>query len=120
MSVFEQVVTGKIAVIEQPGATVARLSGHVDAAVREQAGVALVGALNRDVPLVLDLTRVRSMDADGIAFVVQCCTIGAEEGLRVTLRGAPPVVTEVLTLLRDDDTLQSTCAEPHRTPSNID
>ncbi|WP_407343287.1 STAS domain-containing protein [Pengzhenrongella phosphoraccumulans] len=100
----------RISVIEEIGSTVAVLRGDVDSELRSQAGEALAIALDRGLPLILDLTDVRSVDSVGIAFVIQCCTIGNEEGLCVMLRNPPPAVSEVLGLLGLDHTFDETIA----------
>lgn len=88
-------------------ATVAHLVGDINDGLRRRAGEALSRVLDRGLPLVLDLRKVRSIDATGIAFVVQCCTIGRDEGLRVTLLEPPPVIVDVLRLIG----LEHTCHE---------
>lgn len=90
---------GGITVTERPDATVAHLWGDIDEALRHEAGNALARALDRDLPIVLDAGRVRFIDSTGIAFLIQFCTIGREEGLSVTLQDPPAVVTEVLGML---------------------
>ena len=90
---------GGITVVETPQATVANLWGEIDDALRQQAGTALARALDRGLPVVLDASRVEFIDSAGIAFLIQFCTIGREEGLAVTVQDPPAVVTEVLELL---------------------
>ncbi|NTW38640.1 MAG: STAS domain-containing protein [Cellulomonadaceae bacterium] len=90
---------GGITLIERPGATVARLWGEVDDALREQASAALARALDRDLPVVLDAGDITFIDSTGIAFLVQFCRIGREEGFPVTLRNPPAVVRDVLEIL---------------------
>jgi anti-anti-sigma factor len=90
---------GGITVTETPDETIAHLWGQVDNALREQAGTVLSRALDRDLPVVIDTSRVDFIDSAGIAFLIQFCTIGREEGMRVVLHDPPPVVSEVLELL---------------------
>jgi anti-anti-sigma factor len=78
---------------------VAHLWGEIDDALRQQAGSVLARALDRDLPVVLDTSRVEFIDSAGIAFLIQLCTIGREEGLTVTLKDPPPVVSEVIEIL---------------------
>ena len=99
---------GGITVVERPHATVAHLWGEIDESRRQQAGAALARALDRGLPVVLDTSRVEFIDSAGIAFLVQLCTIGRDEGLAVTLVDPPRVLVEVLTMLAvpelsDDD-----------------
>lgn len=90
---------GGITVTETTDATTAYLWGEIDDALREQASTALARALTRNLPVVLDAGQVRFIDSTGIAFLIQFCRIGQEEGLEVTLRNAPPIVTDVLEML---------------------
>lgn len=90
---------GGITVTEAPEATVAHLWGEIDDALRQQAGSVLARALDRNLPVVLDTSRVEFIDSAGIAFLIQLCTIGREEGLTVTLKDPPPVVSEVIEIL---------------------
>ncbi|MFC8923972.1 STAS domain-containing protein [Cellulosimicrobium sp. NPDC057127] len=91
--------TGGIRLIEEPGASVVDMWGEIDVALRSEASAALANALERDVPVVIDTSKVTFMDSTGIAFLVQFYTIGSEEGLSVTLRNPPSVVTDVLEML---------------------
>ncbi len=93
------VETGGIRLIEEPGASVVDMWGEIDVALRSEASAALANALERDVPVVIDTSKVTFMDSTGIAFLVQFYTIGSEEGLSVTLRNPPSVVTDVLEML---------------------
>ncbi|MBC7290225.1 MAG: STAS domain-containing protein [Actinotalea sp.] len=90
---------GGITVTETPEATVAHLWGEIDDALRQQAGAVLARALDRNLPIVLDTGRVEFIDSAGIAFLIQLCTIGREEGLAVTLHDPPAVVSEVIEML---------------------
>ncbi|MCL3860689.1 STAS domain-containing protein [Actinotalea sp. K2] len=90
---------GGISLTERHDSTVVHLWGEIDDALRHQAGTALAEALDRDRPVVLDAGRVTFIDSTGIAFLIQFCTIGREEGLAVTLREPPPIVTDVLEML---------------------
>jgi len=91
--------TGGIRLVEEPGASVVHMWGEIDVALRSEASAALANALQRDVPVVIDTSEVTFMDSTGIAFLVQFYTIGSEEGLSVTLRNPPSVVTDVLEML---------------------
>ena len=91
--------TGGIRLLEEPEASVVDMWGEIDVALRSEASAALANALERDVPVVIDTSKVTFMDSTGIAFLVQFYTIGSEEGLSVTLRNPPTVVTDVLGML---------------------
>lgn len=84
--------------------------GEIDGALRPDASAALARALDRDLPVVIDTSRVSFIDSTGIAFLVQFYTIGREEGLQVSLRNPPAVVSDVLAMLGVDEFLNRTPA----------
>ena len=90
---------GGITVMEAPSVTTARLWGEIDEALRDQASSALVRALDRGLPVVIETSEVTFIDSTGIAFLIQFCRIGREEGLKVVLADPPPLVTDVLSML---------------------
>ena len=104
--------SGGIDLVRGADASVVELWGEIDAALRTEAGQALAGALERDLPVVVDATRVNFIDSAGVAFLVQLCTLGRDEGLAVSLRNPPAVVAEVLHLVGCDGVI---CDE--RTPA---
>ncbi|WP_250445582.1 STAS domain-containing protein [Actinotalea sp. C106] len=90
---------GGITVHETADSTIARLWGEIDEALRHEAGAALSRTLDRNLSVVIDTRDVTFIDSTGIAFLIQFCTVGREEGLTVSLADPPAVVTEVLDLL---------------------
>lgn len=98
--------TGGIRLTEQADISVVDMWGEIDVALRSEASAALANALDRDLPVVIDTSRVTFMDSTGIAFLVQFYTIGTEEGLSVTLRNPPSVVTDVLEMLGVNEMLR--------------
>ena len=96
---------GGIHLNEEVGHSVVDMWGEVDGALRPEASVALASALDRDLPVVIDTSRVTFIDSTGIAFLVQFYTIGREEGLEVTLRNPPAVVSDILAMLGVDEFL---------------
>lgn len=94
---------GGIDLVQTANASVVQMWGEIDAALRSEASAALAGALETDLPVVVDATRVQFIDSAGVAFLVQLCALGRDEGLDVTLRNPPEVVAEVLRLVGADD-----------------
>ncbi|WP_024287978.1 STAS domain-containing protein [Cellulomonas sp. KRMCY2] len=90
---------GGITVVEQADCTVAHLWGEIDESLRDQASTALMRALDRDLPVVLDTSEVRFIDSTGVAFLIQFCRVGRDDGLSVRLHEPPQVVTDVLEML---------------------
>ncbi|MCA5894989.1 STAS domain-containing protein [Isoptericola sp. NEAU-Y5] len=99
MTVSSEARTGGIALVERPGASVVELWGEIDITLRNEAGAALAGAFQRDLPVVVDTSRVTFIDSAGVAFLVQLCRIGRDEGLNVTVYRPPQVVRETLHML---------------------
>ena len=93
---------GGIRLTEELQFSVVDMWGEIDGALRPQASLALASALDRDLPVIIDTSRVTFMDSTGIAFLVQFYTIGREEGLPVSLRNPPTVVSDVLAMLGVD------------------
>lgn len=99
MTLTHGMETGGISLLERPDCSVVDMWGEIDIALRNEAGAALAGAFQRDLPVVVDTSRVTFIDSAGIAFLVQLCRIGQEEGLEVSLRCPPPAVEDVLRML---------------------
>lgn len=99
MNDADLLTSGTITITERPDKTVAHLRGNVDVTLRESAGAALLRILDRNRPVILDASEIRSIDSAGIAFLIQCCTIARDEGLHVTLFSPPAPVRDVLALL---------------------
>ncbi|WP_125777411.1 STAS domain-containing protein [Antribacter gilvus] len=104
--------TGGIALEETPDASLVNMWGEIDVALRGEAGAALANALEREVPVVIDTSRVTFIDSTGIAFLVQLYTFGTREGLQVRLLEPPTVVADVLEMLGVDSVFAQTSG-PH-------
>ena len=107
--------SGGIDLVRTGTASVVRMWGEIDAALRSEASAALAGALERDLPVVVDATRVDFIDSAGVAFLVQLCALGRDEGLAVSLRNPPQVVADVLRLVGADEYITDD-RTPDRTP----
>ncbi len=105
---------GGIELVRTAHASVVQMWGEIDAALRSEASAALSGALEKDLPVVVDATRVQFIDSAGVAFLVQLCAIARDEGLEVTLRNPPEVVAEVLRLVGAEEYIADD--EPRGTP----
>ncbi|QAY62947.1 STAS domain-containing protein [Xylanimonas allomyrinae] len=87
--------SGGIDLVRTADASVVQMWGEIDAALRSEASAALAGALESNLPVIVDATRIGFIDSAGVAFLVQLCTVGQDEGLSVTVRNPPPAVAEV-------------------------
>lgn len=99
MTLTSQVRAGGIALSEGPRATMVTLWGEIDIALRNEASAALAGAFQRDLPVVVDASRVTFIDSAGVAFLVQLCRIGRDEGMQVSLHDPPEAVRTMLRTL---------------------
>ena len=63
VTVSSEARTGGIALVERPGASVVELWGEIDITLRNEAGAALAGAFQRDLPVVVDNSRVTFIDS---------------------------------------------------------
>ena len=109
---------GGITVMEGSDATTARLWGEIDEGLRDQASSALVRALDCGRPVVIQTSEVTFIDSTGIAFLIQFCRLGREEGLRVVLADPPPIVRDVLTMLGLDDMFDHAAQSADRRPDD--
>jgi anti-anti-sigma factor len=91
--------TGGIDLRERPDVSVVDMWGEIDITLRNEAGAALAQAFARDLPVVVDTSRVTFIDSAGVAFLIQLCRIGRDEGLHVSVHQPPPAVRDVLHLL---------------------
>ncbi|GAB2474570.1 STAS domain-containing protein [Xylanimonas ulmi] len=97
---------GGIDLVRGAEASVVQMWGEIDAALRAEAGQALAGALERDLPVVVDATRIGFIDSAGVAFLVQMCRLGRDEGLAVTVRNPPAAVADVLRMVGVDGVIR--------------
>lgn len=110
--------TGGIALVERPDVSVVDMWGEIDIALRNEAGAALARAFERDLPVMVDTARVTFIDSAGVAFLVQLCRIGRDEGLQVTVHEPPEAVREVLHML-DLDTVDDSLARDPRKDNQL-
>lgn len=93
---------GSITATFAQDATLVRLRGEIDAALRPQASAVMSGSLHRRRPIVLDTSEVTFIDPAGMAFLIQCSRFGHAEGLPVRLEACAPCVQELLHLVDAD------------------
>ncbi|SKC68979.1 STAS domain-containing protein [Krasilnikoviella flava] len=118
MTFTDEAQAGGIALVERTDVSVVDMWGEIDIALRNEASAALARAFERDLPVVVDTSRVTFIDSAGVAFLVQLCRIGRDEGLRVSLHRPPAAVLDVLRMLDLDvppDTVGDWGATPART-----
>lgn len=94
--------SGSIITMPRPDATVVRLAGEIDGARRNEASQALSTSLRRQLPVVLDTSDVTFIDSTGLAFLIQCGSVGRSQGIPVSLPRPPAEVSDLLALLGAD------------------
>ena len=92
---------GGIDLLRQNDSSLMVLWGAIDSTLRGQASGALAGALARDLPIVVDTSRVRFMDTSGGAFLMQLCALARDEGVQVEFPDPSPMVEELLMVVAD-------------------
>jgi len=90
---------GTITVHDEHGCTRVRLTGEIDAALREDASRAMRRVVSGDEPVVVDLAEVTFIDSSGVAFLVQCSMACEQLRLPCELRNVPEQASQVLTVL---------------------
>ena len=102
------------------GAVVVSLRGDIDAALRDDASLAMAGALVDGRPILIDATEATFVDSAGVAFVLQMHLAASEAGIPVTLLDPGRVLVGVLETLELADAIAherpdgSTAATPDR------
>jgi anti-anti-sigma factor len=91
--------SGSIVTMPRPDATVVRLAGEIDGTRRDEASQALSTSLRRQLPVVLDTEEVTFIDSTGLAFLIQCGSVGRSQGIPVSMPRPPAEVSDLLTLL---------------------
>lgn len=113
----DEAQAGGIALVERTDVSVVDMWGEIDIALRNEASAALARAFERDLPVVVDTSRVTFIDSAGVAFLVQLCRIGRDEGLRVSLHRPPAAVLDVLRMLDLDVPPETTVLDRPAAPT---
>lgn len=90
---------GGIDVREDGERTLVRMWGEVDAALRDQASLAMVECLRRARPVTVDAGGLTFIDSSGLAFVLQLHKVGRDDGMPLVLRDAPGLLLELLEMI---------------------
>lgn len=81
------------------GATLVRLVGEIDVALRDQAGAAMAFVVGQNRPVVIDVSQVGFIDSSGLAFLVQLHKMCLESDLPHVLRDPTPNLLDLLDML---------------------
>lgn len=90
---------GGIDVREDGERMLVRMWGEVDAALRDQASLAMVQCLQRARPVTVDAGGLTFIDSSGLAFVLQLHKVGRDEGMPLVLRDAPEMLLDLLDMI---------------------
>jgi anti-anti-sigma factor len=105
MAVTTEEPHGGIDLVRRSGVSVVQLWGAIDATLRAQAGRALAGVLDFAGPVEIDASKISYIDSAGVAFLVQLCTVGRDEGLEVCVVSPPRPVVAAMRLIGYDEGL---------------
>jgi anti-anti-sigma factor len=100
----------------EDGATVVRLSGDLDLALRERASREIAGAVRAGDPVVLDLAAVRFVDSSGVAVLLQCRRSCTGAGVELRLRAVPEQPRRLFALLGLTEILRPEPGEAEAAP----
>lgn len=95
-----------IRLTREADATVVILDGEIDAALREDAGQAMVQVLSEPSDLVIDATNVAFIDSAGMAFVLQLNRAVTEAGFQCVLRTPSEPFLELIDMVGMRDRVQ--------------
>ncbi|WP_454049732.1 STAS domain-containing protein [Cellulomonas sp. Marseille-Q8402] len=96
---------GQISAHPDGSVTPIRLTGEVDAALRDQASRAMADALTGGRPVELDLGGVDFIDSSGLAFLLQCHRACLQVGLGCAVTHVPDTTMELIRLTGLDEVL---------------
>ena len=81
------------------GKTVVTLRGEIDAALRDQAGEAMVTVVVQNAPVVIDVGDISFIDSSGLAFLVQLHRLCSESSLDLELLDPSDNLLELIEVL---------------------
>jgi anti-sigma B factor antagonist len=95
----EQPVEGGDAVVSMDdGVTVIHLSGEVDTVLEPRLRFISQDAIDRGLPVRVDLSAVTFMDSSGLGFLAALAAAGRARGYTLSVVGAGPLVRETIEL----------------------
>jgi anti-sigma B factor antagonist len=90
---------GDASVFFDEGVTLIMLSGEVDLAIGDDLEYAGRDAIDREVPIRVDLSRVTFIDSVGLGFLARMASAEREHGRKLALAGARRNVAEAVHLV---------------------
>jgi anti-anti-sigma factor len=99
-------VLGHVSVLDEPAATMVRLSGEVDLSLSDELSRAYQQCLSRQHPIRVDAGELTFIDSTGIGFVARLAAAEQMAGRRLQIIGASRRTSETLSLTGLDDLLE--------------
>ncbi|MBM3564650.1 MAG: STAS domain-containing protein [Alphaproteobacteria bacterium] len=87
---------------EDGGAAVVALEGDIDLKTSPEARKILIDAVGRNVPVVVDLSRVNYIDSSGVASLIEAFQKARKSGRKFVLAAVSAGAMRVLNLARMD------------------
>ena len=95
----ERTGSGDAAVFFDEALTLILLSGEVDLALGEDLEYAGRDAIDRGIPVLVDVSKVTFIDSVGLGFLARMASAERDKGRRLPLAGAPRTVRESIRLV---------------------
>ncbi|MBT0767813.1 STAS domain-containing protein [Kineosporia sp. J2-2] len=89
---------GDVAVYDQDGAVVVLLRGTIDIGQAQELEEAGGYAIEKQIPILVDVRHVEMIDSVGISFLVRVAASIRSHGRTITLCGPAPLVEEMLSV----------------------
>jgi anti-anti-sigma factor len=96
---MERSGAGDAVVFFEDNVTLIMLSGEVDLAIGDDLEFAGRDAIDRGMPVRLDVSRVTFIDSVGLGFLARMASAEREQGRTLALLGAPRTVQEAVHLV---------------------
>lgn len=91
-----------VEVSKRGGTHVVVLSGEVDLQTSPEVRTAILEALGKGAPVVVDMSGIAYIDSSGVASLVEGYQVARKQGLAFILAGVSPAAMRVLHLARLD------------------
>ncbi len=101
----ETYLGSEVSVEPSPGATVVRLCGDIDLSLSDELAAACSAALDRGLPLRLNLAAVTFIDSTALGFVARLAAAEREQGRTLPVVGASRRTADTIRLIGLEDVL---------------
>jgi anti-anti-sigma factor len=98
-------LTSEVALEPLPDASVVRLCGDIDLSTSDELSAVCASALERAVPVRLDLSEVTFIDSTALGFVARLAAAERDSGRTLPVRGASRRTLDTIRLIGLEDML---------------